>query len=58
MSSPRSPRSVTPGRKAPKLLAGTGKDDTHLIVFATADRGLAGAFSSNIVRQLAARPTS
>ena len=37
-------------RRAPKLLAGTGKDDTHLIVVATADRGLAGAFSSNIVR--------
>src|SRR5207342_738195 len=27
-----------------------GKDDTHLIIVATADRGLAGAFSSNIVR--------
>ncbi len=33
-----------------KLLAGTGKDDTHLIVLATGDRGLAGAFNSNIVR--------
>ncbi len=32
------------------MLAGTGKDDTHLIVLATADRGLAGAFSSNVVR--------
>lgn len=41
---------VTAGPQAPKLLAGTGKDDTHLIVLATADRGLAGAFSSNIVR--------
>src|SRR4029079_10443681 len=41
---------VTPGPQTPKLLAGTGKDDTHLIVVATADRGLAGAFSSNIVR--------
>jgi F-type H+-transporting ATPase subunit gamma len=36
--------------QSPKLLAGTGKDDTHLIVVATADRGLAGAFSSNVVR--------
>ncbi len=36
--------------QTPKLLAGTGKDDTHLIVLATADRGLAGAFSSNVVR--------
>jgi F-type H+-transporting ATPase subunit gamma len=41
---------VTVGPQTPKLLAGTGKDDTHLIVLATADRGLAGAFSSNVVR--------
>lgn len=41
---------VTAGPQASPLLAGTGKDDTHLIVLATADRGLAGAFSSNIVR--------
>jgi len=47
---------ITPGPQTPKLLAGTGKDDTHLIIVATADRGLAGAFSSNIVR--AARRTA
>jgi F-type H+-transporting ATPase subunit gamma len=41
---------ITPGPQTPKLLAGTGKDDTHLIVLATGDRGLAGAFNSNIVR--------
>jgi F-type H+-transporting ATPase subunit gamma len=41
---------ITAGPEAPKLLAGTGKDNTHLIVLATADRGLAGAFSSNVVR--------
>jgi len=41
---------ITLGPQTPKLLAGTGKDDTHLIVLATADRGLAGAFSSNVVR--------
>ena len=41
---------VATGPEAPKLLAGTGKDNTHLIVLATADRGLAGAFSSNVVR--------
>ena len=35
---------------SPKLLVGTGKDDTHLIVVATSDRGLAGAFNSNVVR--------
>jgi F-type H+-transporting ATPase subunit gamma len=41
---------VTVGPQSPKMLAGTGKDDTHLIVVCTSDRGLAGAFNSNIVR--------
>ena len=41
---------ITPGPQSPKLMAGTGKDDTHLIVVATSDRGLAGAFNSNVVR--------
>src|SRR3982751_6164865 len=41
---------ITPGPQSPRLLAGTGKDDTHLIIVATSDRGLAGAFNSNIVR--------
>ena len=41
---------ITAGPETPKLLAGTGKDDTHLIVLVTGDRGLAGAFNSNIVR--------
>jgi len=35
---------------APKLLAGTGKDATHLIVVATSDRGLAGGFNATILR--------
>ena len=39
------------GPSAPLLLAGTGKDERHLIVVATADRGLAGAFNSCIVRE-------
>ena len=38
------------GDGAPKLLAGTGDDQRHLIVVATADKGLAGGFSSNVVR--------
>jgi F-type H+-transporting ATPase subunit gamma len=38
------------GPQSPKLLAGTGKDETHLILLVTSDRGLAGAFNSNIVR--------
>jgi F-type H+-transporting ATPase subunit gamma len=41
---------ITPGPQTPKLLSGTGKEDTHLIIVATSDRGLAGAFNSNIVR--------
>ena len=41
---------VTPGPQSPKLLAGTGKDETHLIIVATGDRGLAGAFNTNVVR--------
>jgi len=38
------------GSDAPRLLAGTGSDQRHLIVVATADRGLAGGFNSSIVR--------
>src|SRR3546814_11351002 len=41
---------------AAKLLAGTGKSDTHLLVVLNSDRGLAGAFNSNIVK--AARDTA
>jgi F-type H+-transporting ATPase subunit gamma len=46
---------VAVGPQSPKLLAGTGKDDTHLIIVATSDRGLAGAFNSNIVRAVRRR---
>ncbi len=35
---------------APRLLAGTGADRVHLLVVATADRGLCGAFNSSIAR--------
>ena len=41
---------VTVSDQTPKLLAGTGKDDVHLFVVATSDKGLAGAFNTNIVR--------
>jgi len=34
----------------PALLAGTGADKTHLVIVATSDRGLCGAFNSSIVR--------
>jgi F-type H+-transporting ATPase subunit gamma len=46
---------ITPGPQSPRLLAGTGKDETHLIIVATSDRGLAGAFNSNIVRAVRRR---
>ncbi len=36
---------------APPLLVGTGKDDVHLLIVATADRGLCGGFNSNIARE-------
>src|SRR5580658_4111532 len=38
------------GPGAPLLLVGTGSESKELIVVATADRGLAGAFNSSIVR--------
>ena len=37
---------------APKMLAGNGKDQTHLLVAFTADRGLCGGFNGSIVRQI------
>ena len=42
--------SINAGADAPKLLSGTGKSDTQLIVVATSDRGLCGGFNSSIVR--------
>jgi len=38
------------GGDAPALMAGTGKDDSHLVIVCTADRGLAGSFNSSIAR--------
>jgi F-type H+-transporting ATPase subunit gamma len=38
------------GADAPKLLAGTGSDQVHLLVVCTAERGLCGAFNSSIAR--------
>ena len=42
--------SVSDINSAPQLLAGTGKDQVHLMVVCTAERGLCGAFNSSIVR--------
>ena len=41
---------VVIGPTSPRLLAGTGSDQTHLIVVATGERGLAGGFNANIVK--------
>lgn len=41
---------VTVSESSPKLLAGTGKDQVHLLVVANSDKGLCGAFNSNIVK--------
>lgn len=38
------------GSGGPKLLVGTGKDQTHLLVVMTAERGLCGGFNSNIAK--------
>jgi F-type H+-transporting ATPase subunit gamma len=38
------------GSSAPRLLSGTGRDDTHLLVVCTGERGLCGAFNSAIAR--------
>src|SRR4051812_38616337 len=35
---------------APALLAGTGRDQTHLLVVCTAERGLCGGFNSSIAK--------
>ncbi len=39
---------ASPG--APALLAGTGKNQVHLLLVCTGERGLSGAFNSSIVR--------
>ena len=36
---------------APPLLVGTGRDEAHLLVVTTSDRGLAGAFNASILRE-------
>ena len=43
------------GEDGPKLLAGTGSDQTHLLVVMTSERGLCGGFNTNIVKLAKAR---
>ena len=42
---------VSDPQSAPKLLVGTGKEDVHLCVVLTSDRGLCGGFNSNIIKK-------
>ncbi|MFP5448665.1 MAG: F0F1 ATP synthase subunit gamma [Caulobacterales bacterium 32-67-6] len=46
------------GESAPRLLAGTGADQRHVLVVATSDRGLAGGFNTSIVRAARERISS
>ena len=43
-------QAVGGGGEAPALMTGTGKTDVHLLVVATAERGLCGGFNSQIAR--------
>ena len=42
---------VSDPQSAPKLLVGTGKEDVHLCIVLTSDRGLCGGFNSNIIKK-------
>ena len=42
--------SISDPENAPKLLVGTGSDNTHLCIVMTADKGLCGGFNSNICK--------
>src|SRR6187551_147910 len=50
--------SVAGSDSAPRLLAGTGRDQVHLLVVCTAERGLCGPFNSAIVRLARERANS
>ena len=43
--------SISDKDSAPKLLSGTGKEQIHLCVVMTSDRGLCGGFNSNIIKK-------
>ncbi|MGB8622274.1 MAG: F0F1 ATP synthase subunit gamma [Paracoccaceae bacterium] len=49
--------SVQGSDSAPRLLSGTGRDDVHLLVVMTSERGLCGGFNASIVRQARAKIT-
>jgi F-type H+-transporting ATPase subunit gamma len=41
---------IGPNSQGPKLLTGTGKDDVHMVVVVTSDKGLCGGFNTAILR--------
>ncbi|MBN9077211.1 MAG: F0F1 ATP synthase subunit gamma [Rhizobiales bacterium] len=43
-------RTLSAGSEVPALMGGTGRDETHLLVVCTAERGLCGGFNSQIAR--------
>ena len=43
-------RGMTSGAEGLPLLAGTGKDNVHLLIVATAERGLCGGFNASIAK--------
>jgi F-type H+-transporting ATPase subunit gamma len=43
-------QAIGAGGEAPALMTGTGRDDVHLLVVCTAERGLCGGFNSQIAR--------
>ena len=44
-------KNINDKENAPKLLAGSGKDNVHLCVVMTSDRGLCGGFNTNIIKK-------
>ena len=45
-------KNITDKENSSKLLVGTGREDTHLCIVLTADRGLCGGFNTNIILSL------
>ncbi|MFC5387281.1 F0F1 ATP synthase subunit gamma [Aquamicrobium segne] len=43
-------QAIGAGGEAPALMSGTGKDEVHMLVICTAERGLCGGFNSQIAR--------
>ena len=47
--------SMGEGDTGPALLSGSGKDEAHLLVVMTAERGLCGGFNANIIKKARSR---